>query len=204
MRSKTKKKLEQKSKKNGQFDHRWLNRSAITIIIIVGYLLYLSMIFMMRLPFIAEQYTEITIQDKIESHLSFTVDGEQSHYYIELENQSLPGQIDVLYYPKTNILYATLRNIISLTINCRSMFYDECKEVFGEPMQLIMCIEELGELTQCLCKQLRGKGDLEHLQEEIGDVILTATHMARIFGTDAVQKSINYKVERTVDILKNQ
>lgn len=47
-----------------------------------------------------------------------------------------------------------------------------CAEIaiFGTEMQQIVAMEELGELIQEISKQLRGKGDPEHLAEEIADV----------------------------------
>ena len=42
--------------------------------------------------------------------------------------------------------------------------------IFGMEMQQIVAMEELGELIQEISKQLRGKGDPEHLAEEIADV----------------------------------
>lgn len=42
--------------------------------------------------------------------------------------------------------------------------------VFGREMQQIVAMEELGELIQEISKQLRGKGEPEHMAEEIADV----------------------------------
>jgi len=110
-----------------------LIRSKLKWLIIFGYLLYLFLILMTQLPFIAEHFASRTIYDSdvIESHLSFPADGRQSHYYVELSNQSMVGYIDVYYYPKSNTLRTKVENIKSLTIYCRSMYYDECKDVFG-------------------------------------------------------------------------
>jgi NTP pyrophosphatase (non-canonical NTP hydrolase) len=81
---------------------------------------------------------------------------------------------------------------------------DVATEKFGKDQQIIMCIEELGELTQCLCKYLRGKLDLIHLQEEVGDVIIKGLHMAHLFGEKEIQSSINYKLSRTNEILNTK
>ncbi|MCK5562122.1 MAG: hypothetical protein KAJ51_16100, partial [Thermoplasmata archaeon] len=114
-------------------DARRSRKGSLKWLIILGYLIYLLMIVMTQLPFIAEQVTNRAVYDNepIESHLKFTNDGRQSHYYIERENKSLPGTIDVYYYPKDNSMYTNVINIKSLTIYCRSMYYDECKDVFG-------------------------------------------------------------------------
>ncbi|WP_455392630.1 PKD domain-containing protein [[Eubacterium] cellulosolvens] len=108
-------------------------KTSLKWLVVLGYLIYLLMIIMTQLPFIAEQvsYRAILNDDLIEYHLIFTADGYQSHYYIERANQSLPGTIDVYYYPESNTLKTNSVNIVNLTIYCRSMYYDECKDVFG-------------------------------------------------------------------------
>lgn len=106
-------------------------RASLTWLIVLGYLVYIFLILMTRLPFMAEQYTEQSMPELIESHLYFNTDGKQSHYYIERVNSSAPARIDVFYYPQSNTLRTTLRNVKLLTIYCRSMYNDECKDVFG-------------------------------------------------------------------------
>jgi hypothetical protein len=86
---------------------------------------------MSQIPYIAENFAEHNIPENVEYHLTFHEDGEQSHYNILRINDSLPGRIDLNYYSKTNTLKVNLQNIEELTINCRSMYYDECSDVFG-------------------------------------------------------------------------
>lgn len=56
---------------------------------------------------------------------------------------------------------------------------------WGEDAQIDMCIEEMSELTQALCKYKRGRRG-EHvtnnIKEEIADVLITINQMALIFG----------------------
>ena len=44
---------------------------------------------------------------------------------------------------------------------------------FGYNHQSTKCIEEMSELTKELCKEKDGQGNLEHIAEEIADVLIT-------------------------------
>ena len=78
-----------------------------------------------------------------------------------------------------------------------------CTEAWGEDSQILIAIEEMGELIQVLSKYLwRDKGDaekraelLEKICQEIADVKITSGDQLRlIFGPDEVDK---YKAEKT-------
>ena len=64
------------------------------------------------------------------------------------------------------------------------MIYDEAMRVFGVPTQITVCVEELSELQKELCKHLRGSGDIEHIAEEIADVLITTGQMIRYFDCE--------------------
>jgi len=121
--------------KNYGSDHRSVSSKALKgslkWFVIIGYVSYIFLIIVMRFPNVAEQYYNATIPENIESHLSFNSDGLQMHYYVERVNQSIPGKIDIYYYPDSNTLKVQTTNIKNLTVNCRSLYYDECKEIFG-------------------------------------------------------------------------
>lgn len=59
--------------------------------------------------------------------------------------------------------------------------YETALERFGLENQIIVCIEELSELTKELTKVLRGKGNDEHLAEEIADARITIGQMTEAF-----------------------
>ncbi len=111
----------------------WLSskKVGLTWLVILGYLFYIFMVLIMRAPFLAEQYVENSIPEVVESHLTFYSDDRQSHYDVELVDDSTPGRIDVSYYSESNTLRVTIVNIKSLTIYARSMYNDECQDVFG-------------------------------------------------------------------------
>lgn len=53
---------------------------------------------------------------------------------------------------------------------------------FGERAQMVVALEELAELQKEITKQLRGKGDRDHLSEEMGDVQIMLDQLEIMFG----------------------
>ena len=108
-------------------------RSSLKWLVIMGYLIYLLLLILSQLPYVAEHFIDTTRADSepIEYHITFKTNGRQSHYYVERVNQVLLGRIDVYYYSNSNTLKTYVKNIKSLTIYCRSMYYDECKDALG-------------------------------------------------------------------------
>ncbi len=99
--------------------------------IVLVYTLYLLFIFLSRMPLLAEMWVDPEMKEIYETRLSFPTDGKQSHYEVERYSQSSPGYIHVIYYTANNTLNIDAINIKKLSIDCRSMYEDECKEVFG-------------------------------------------------------------------------
>ena len=52
---------------------------------------------------------------------------------------------------------------------------------FGIEAQRLKCIEEMAELTKELCKDAFGKGDREHIAEEIADVKIMLAQMEKAY-----------------------
>jgi hypothetical protein len=71
------------------------------------------------------------MQDSYDYHLRYYKDGIQTHYYVEREDTSRAGRIDLTYTTASNSLIVKTQNIKVLHIYCRSMYKDECKKVFG-------------------------------------------------------------------------
>ena len=59
--------------------------------------------------------------------------------------------------------------------------YTNALIAYGEKNQCIVAIEELSECQKEICKALRGKGDREHLAEEIADARICLEQMAYFF-----------------------
>ena len=60
-------------------------------------------------------------------------------------------------------------------------------EHYGDRSQKEMLFEEMAELQKEVCKELRGKGNIQHIAEELADVL-------------EVQK----KIERTLDRIEGE
>jgi hypothetical protein len=81
--------------------------------------------------------------------------------------------------------------------------YTNALLAYGEEKQCIVAIEELSECQKEICKALRGKGDREHLAEEIADATITLEQMRLLFNiNDRVCQYMDAKVQRLDDNLK--
>ena len=65
--------------------------------------------------------------------------------------------------------------------------------------QMVVAIEELSELQKELCKSLRGKGNEEHIMEEMADVCIMLCQIMLYynFKEDDIKKIIEQKIKRT-------
>lgn len=81
--------------------------------------------------------------------------------------------------------------------------YTNALIAFGEEKQCIVAIEELSECQKEICKALRGKGDREHLAEEIADARICLEQMVYFFGLDEeVDSWMDSKIKRLDNKLK--
>ena len=55
-------------------------------------------------------------------------------------------------------------------------------EAYGKEHQLIICMEEMAELTKELSKNLRGHNNLQEIAEEVADVEIMLNQLHVIFG----------------------
>ena len=70
-------------------------------------------------------------------------------------------------------------------------------DYFGDTSQKIMVIEEMSELIKELCKELRDRGNIENIAEEVADVEITLSQIKMIYDIeDAVAKQRDYKLNR--------
>ena len=58
-------------------------------------------------------------------------------------------------------------------------------DAYGVDAQLVVCIEEMSELTKELCKAFRGKENEDAIAEEIADVEIMLQQMILAFGLEA-------------------
>ncbi len=123
----------QSSSKNGTIlkmsnDHRYSRKRSLLAIAIA---LYVTFLLLSTIAFTADRLVETNMKDNYNYNLRFPTDGYQSHYYVERLNVSKVGKIDIKYTTSTNILNVDTENIKVLRIDCRSLYEDECKKVFG-------------------------------------------------------------------------
>ena len=70
-------------------------------------------------------------------------------------------------------------------------------DTYGSSMQIVGMMEEMSELQKELCKNLRGRGSIEHIAEEIADVEIMLEQMKMLFlCADDVRDVRRRKVER--------
>jgi len=94
--------------------------------------------------------------------------------------------------------------------------YKKFIEVWGENSQMLMAVEEMSELTKEICKfkrlenkynpednEEKVKENLEHLREEIADVLNMAEQLEFIFGEEEIEKIRKEKIERTLKIINS-
>ena len=81
-------------------------------------------------------------------------------------------------------------------------------DVWGEKAQIMMCVEEMSELTKALCKYKRFNKEQsspeikQNILEEIADVLNTAEQMKYYFGEEEVEKIRREKIERALKKIK--
>ena len=69
---------------------------------------------------------------------------------------------------------------------------------YGHIGQTVVAIEELSELTKELTKQIRGKGNHEHLVEEVADVLICVKQVKEMYNIseDELAETVRKKVSR--------
>lgn len=79
-----------------------------------------------------------------------------------------------------------------------SQVLEKAIEVYGKDLQKQVAIEEMSELTKEICKDFRGKGNREHIIEEIADVCIMLDQLMIIYGieTNEMLGEIDIKTAR--------
>ncbi len=72
-------------------------------------------------------------------------------------------------------------------------------EHYGKEHQKKKAIEELMELARELVLDLEGRGDDEHLTEEMADVLIMVNQLRLIYGNEGdLWEKMGYKIARTL------
>lgn len=77
---------------------------------------------------------------------------------------------------------------------------------YGHESRKAMLFEEMAELQKEVCKELRGKGDIQHITEEMADVNIMLQQMQLIYGItdEQVEQVVQKKIERTLDRIEGE
>ena len=79
----------------------------------------------------------------------------------------------------------------------REDLYRAAIDKYGAVMQKIVAIEEMAELIQAICKDLRGKLDLLNVVEEMADVRIMLEQMEIMFNcAEAIPPAMDIKLQR--------
>ncbi|MBR2033798.1 MAG: hypothetical protein IKA03_03900 [Alphaproteobacteria bacterium] len=84
-----------------------------------------------------------------------------------------------------------------MEIEQENKIYNDAIAFFGETSQKIMVVEEMSELIKELCKDLRDRGNIENIADEIADVEITIAQIKSIYGIEkAVEEHRDFKLRR--------
>lgn len=84
----------------------------------------------------------------------------------------------------------------------REEVYRMAVACFGKPPQKLMAIEEMSELTKAICKDFRGKLNMENLVEEMADVQIMLEQLKIIYDAhEAVDTAMELKIKRLRQLL---
>ena len=81
--------------------------------------------------------------------------------------------------------------------------YKDAIELFGVTSQKIMVVEEMSELTKELCKELRDRGNVESIADELADVEITLAQIKQIYDIhQTVEEHKDFKLRRLSSIIE--
>ena len=79
----------------------------------------------------------------------------------------------------------------------RKEVYKRAIDTYGADMQMVVALEELSELQKEICKCMRGNINLEHMAEEIADVLIMVEQLQQLFLLqDPVSDQMDKKIAR--------
>lgn len=77
---------------------------------------------------------------------------------------------------------------------------------YGADHQKDKLFEEMAELQKEVCKEKDGKGDIQHIAEELSDVYVMLQQLQIIYGItdEKVELEVQKKIERTLDRIEGE
>ena len=85
----------------------------------------------------------------------------------------------------------------------RRGIYQRALSTWGYDKQLLMVMEECGELLNALAKESRGRCRVSDIITELADVSIMVEQMAQFFGWDEFEKERERKLKRVEERLDN-
>lgn len=84
--------------------------------------------------------------------------------------------------------------------------FEKAIETYGADLQKQVAIEEMAELTKEICKEFRGKGNREHIIEEIADVDIMLQQLMIMYDitTEEMLNAVGIKIARLDKRLKGE
>lgn len=84
--------------------------------------------------------------------------------------------------------------------------FEKAIETYGADLQKQVAIEEMAELTKEICKDFRGKGNREHILEEIVDVSIMLEQLQIMYDISSSEmlRAVESKVKRLEERLKGK
>ena len=91
-----------------------------------------------------------------------------------------------------------------MKVNINTEIVSNSLDTYGNGIQLVVCMEELSELSQAISKEIRGVGDRSNLVEEMADVIICLEILKQIFAVTNVEieEWVKFKQGRTLKRIK--
>lgn len=81
--------------------------------------------------------------------------------------------------------------------------YEKAIGAWGVPNQVMMVMEESGEMLNALAKFNRGRSTEDEIVTELADVWILMEQMAVVFGWDKFQQQKEYKLQRLQERITN-
>lgn len=84
--------------------------------------------------------------------------------------------------------------------------FEKAIETYGADLQKQVAIEEMAELTKEICKDFRGKGNREHIIEEIADVDIMLQQLMIMYDitTEEMLNAVGIKIARLDERFKGE
>ena len=89
-----------------------------------------------------------------------------------------------------------------MTQDERIDLYKKAIDAWGVPNQVMMVMEESGEMLNALAKFNRGRSTEDEIVTELADVWILMEQMAVVFGWDKFQQQKEYKLQRLSERIK--